>query len=422
MKQPYERIFIGIDVGTSAVRALAIDEQRCELALAEQHFGDADRRNCRHWWSATTNALDALLAQIDRHAVAALAVDGTSGTMLPVDRNGEPLAPAKLYNDRCESAELIERIADAAPADAAVHGASSALARLLEFSAVDGAALILHEADWISSRLSGVVGVSDENNSLKTGYDALARRWPDWLADAGANTSLLPRVVEPGTPIGPLSPAAAKRFELPRHTVVVAGTTDGCASFLATGAEQLGDGVSVLGSTLTIKLLSAHPITAPQYGIYSHRIGDLWLAGGASNSGGAALQQFFSPRQLAELSARINTDTSSGLDYYPLPRRGERFPSNDPQLEPRVTPRPTDDVQFLQGLLEGIAAIEASGYARLAELGGPALTSLRSVGGGANNRAWTDIRQRQLGVPMQPALSSQAAAGTARLAILGAQR
>jgi sugar (pentulose or hexulose) kinase len=59
-------------------------------------------------------------------------------------------------------------------------------------------------------------------------------------------------------------------------------------------------------------------------------------------------------------------------------------------------------------------------YGRLAELGGPALKSLRSVGGGAANPVWTEIRQRRLGVPFLPALSEEAAAGTARLALQGA--
>ncbi|RVC71805.1 carbohydrate kinase, partial [Mesorhizobium sp. M4A.F.Ca.ET.022.05.2.1] len=60
------------------------------------------------------------------------------------------------------------------------------------------------------------------------------------------------------------------------------------------------------------------------------------------------------------------------------------------------------------------------GYRRLAELGSPKLTSVRSVGGGAANAAWTAIRQRKLGVDFVPALSDEAAAGTARLALRGA--
>lgn len=78
--------------------------------------------------------------------------------------------------------------------------------------------------------------------------------------------------------------------------------------------------------------------------------GDQWLVGGASNTGGAVLKQFFSNDQLAHLSAQINADQPSGLDYYPLTKPGERFPVNDPQLQPRLEPRPADDAVFLQGV------------------------------------------------------------------------
>jgi sugar (pentulose or hexulose) kinase len=98
--------------------------------------------------------------------------------------------------------------------------------------------------------------------------------------------------------------------------------------------------VTALGSTLTIKLLSEAPLFAPEYGIYSHRIGDSWLAGGASNSGGKVLAQHFAAERIAELTSRIDAETESGLDYYPLPGKGERFPIADPDLEPRMTPRP----------------------------------------------------------------------------------
>ena len=100
---------------------------------------------------------------------------------------------------------------------------------------------------------------------------------------------------------------------------------------------------------------------------------------------------------------------------------GERFPIADPSLQPRLLPRPDSDADYLKAMLEGIAAIEALGYQRLAELGAPKLTSVRSVGGGAANAAWTEIRRRRLGVDFLPALSDEAAAGTARLALTGAR-
>jgi sugar (pentulose or hexulose) kinase len=168
-----------------------------------------------------------------------------------------------------------------------------------------------------------------------------------------------------------------------------------------------------------LKLASEVPLFAPEYGIYSHRIGDLWLAGGASNVGGAALAQFFSVERLRELSSRINPGLGTGLDYYPLPAPGERFPINDPALAPRLTPRPDDDAVFLQGLFEGIARVEALGYRRLSELGGSGLTKVTTVGGGAANETWRRIRAATLGVPVVASENDEAAVGVARLALSG---
>ena len=254
---------------------------------------------------------------------------------------------------------------------------------------------------------------SDESNALKTGYDAMARRWPDWLARTGLRMELLPKVVACGSVMG----LTSGQFGLPTGVPLVAGVTDGCASFLATGASQPGEGVTALGTTLTIKLLSDRPIYAPEYGIYSHRIGDVWLAGGASNTGGGVLAQHFTADEITELSSRIDPQTDSGLDYYPLPKPGERFPVNDPLMPPRLSPRPEADDKFLHGMLEGIAGIEALGYRRLAELGAPSLTSIRTVGGGAANPNWRAMRERMLDVPSASIASADAASGVARLAL-----
>jgi sugar (pentulose or hexulose) kinase len=173
--------------------------------------------------------------------------------------------------------------------------------------------------------------------------------------------------------------------------------------------------VTSLGSTLVLKQLSQRRIEAPEYGVYSHRYGDLWLVGGASNAGAAVLRRYFDDAQLATLSMRINPLRDSPLDYYPLTKVGERFPVNDARLAPRVAPRPPDDVAFLHGLLQGLARIEAAGYARLAGLGAPPLVRVVSNGGGAKNGVWRAMRERMLAVPVSSASNSEAAYGCALL-------
>jgi hypothetical protein len=274
----------------------------------------------------------------------------------------------------------------------------------------------------VLGRLTGRPGTSDENNALKLGYDPIARCWPRWLAATGLPEQLLPTVLPTGTSVGPIAANVAAELGLPASTLVVAGTTDSTAGAVAAGVAARGDAVTTLGTTLVVKVLSDRPVFAARYGVYSHRLGDLWLVGGASNAGGAVLRQLFTDDELAALSARIDPARASPLDYYPLPRPGERFPVADPALLPRLDPRPADRVAFLHGVLEGLARIEALGYRRLAELGAPFPTRVLTTGGGAVNATWTAIRARHLGVPVSAVADRDAAYGAALLARAGFAR
>lgn len=417
-------LYLGIDFGTGGCRALAIDgagriRAAARAAIAAPRICGAEMtQDPRDWWRALLAALDALLARIERDRVRALAVDGTSATLLFCDARGEPLGPALLYGDRRASRQA-ERIAAVAPPDSAARGAASALAKLLWFAETGHARAArhaLHQADWIAGRLTGRFGHSDWNNCLKLGYDAERLAWPEWLGKLGLRTEWLPEVHPPGAALGRLQAQLAKRLGLCRATLVRAGTTDGVAAFLAAGATQPGEGVTSLGSTLVLKLLSPRPVSSAPHGVYSHRLGNLWLAGGASNAGGAVLAKHFGERRLRELSRRLRPESPTGLDYYPLPAPGERFPVCDAALAPRLEPRPRDEARFLQGILEGIARIEAEGYALLERLGAPRLQAVFTTGGGSRNLAWRVIRARALGVPLARARSQQAAYGAARLA------
>ncbi|MDW9359688.1 carbohydrate kinase [Sinorhizobium meliloti] len=417
------KLVLGIDLGTSGARAVAMTaagEIVASGAARLTAFSD-DHRDPLGWWKAVQAALAQALEAIDGSHICAVGIDGTSGTMLPVAADGAPLATPLMYNDPVGDTAILERIAVHAPKESAAHGATSGLAKLLTFQSLSEVFRVIHQADWIAGHFTGLYDVSDENNALKTGYDPVARNWPEWLARTGARIDLLPDVLPAGAPVATISPAAAEAFGLPSETVIVAGTTDGCASFLATGADRPGDAVSALGTTLTVKMLSDKPLFAPEFGLYSHRIGDMWLAGGASNTGGAVLAAHFSNDRIAELSEQIDPASDTGLDFYPLLKPGERFPVADPAFMPRMEPRPTEDAEFLKAIFEGIAGVERLAYERLVSLGSPALGSIRTVGGGAKNGVWTEIRKRRLAVPFLPVLSEEAAAGAARLALSGAK-
>ncbi|MCK0094124.1 FGGY-family carbohydrate kinase [Yoonia sp. F2084L] len=415
---------LGIDIGTSGVRTAVLDEIGAVVATARAPHVPQDlaRIDAMGWWQAVKDCLKAQFAALDALGfqpgdIARIGVDGTSGTMVLTDSDLRPVTRALMYNSAGFDAEAAV-IARHAPDVHITKGANSALARALRLQAEDTACKavhLLHQADFITAHLLGRGGVSDDNNALKTGYDPETKAWPAWFADTGLNVDLLPTPVAAGAHIGPISPGIAQKLGLSADTQIHAGTTDSIAAFLAAAPLKLGAAVTSLGTTLAIKILSETRVDDPSVGLYSHRLGDFWLAGGASNTGGGVLAALFSAEQLAALSNEIDPTKQSPLDYYPLLKPGERFPINDPDHAPRMTPRPDDDVTFLHGLLESIARIEKQCYDSIAAQGGALPTVLFTAGGGAQNAVWTAMRSRVLGMPLQKADQTEASVGIARL-------
>jgi len=410
--------YLGIDFGTSGARAIAIDQHNQIQAQTLVEFEESHQT--ADLWQHTLFTLIEQLPLAVRQQTQAIAVNGTSGTVLLCDTQGQPVSEPLLYND-ARAVEVMDQVRAIAPPKHTVLSPTSSLAKLLWLmkrwrdGEAGGGWVFLHQADWLGFLLHGRLGISDYHNALKLGYDVKRLGYPDWLQQLSLPLQL-PQVVAPGAVIGQVRQAVGDRFHLPPSCIVRAGTTDSIAAFLASGANSPGAAVTSLGSTLVLKLLSHTRIENADYGLYSHRLGDLWLVGGASNTGGAVLRQFFSNAELLQLSAAIPTERESSLDYYPLIKPGERFPVNDPGLPPRLTPRPADPVEFLHGLLESMARIEAKGYALLQQLGATPLTCVYTAGGGAKNQAWTKLRSRHLGLPILPSQQTQAAYGTALLA------
>jgi len=415
------RRFVGIDLGTSGLRLVVLDTTGACVLQLRRRWPDGGERVPEAWLKAVRSLLRVAVQRIP-HEPVALAVDGTSGSLLLIDSAGTPRTPALMYDD-ARAVHEAARLDAIAPRDTAAHGATASAAKLLWLRAqgnVTGAARALHQAEWITGHLCGDFRHGDENNALKLGYDPTIGEWPAWWRDElGADAALLPEVVPTGTPLGRIARAWARDVGLHPHSQVVAGTTDSIAGFLATGVNDTHTGVTSLGSTLVVKQLCDRPLFEPETGVYSHRVLGRWLVGGASNSGGAVLARHFQPEVLKRLSAELDPGADSGLDFYPLVAPGERFPVHDPLYPPRLAPRPPDDALFLHGMLEGMARIEATGYRRLAALGARPIDRIVTVGGGAHNAAWTSIRSRLNGVPIDVAPHDEAAWGAALLAMHG---
>ncbi len=441
-------LYLGLDFGTSGARVAVVAADGLVVFQAGCDYGDGsqavvqpreprDRPYRPQVWQRVLWQLLSAVPVEYRQRLAAIALDGTSSTVLLCDPSGQPLLEPLMYNDD-RGQVLLETIAAIAPPQHTVLSATSSLAKLLWWQShytdqladpVPAQLYLLHQADWLGWLLHGQLGVTDYHNALKLGYDVQQLVYPNWLItgiksahhpEASGNSVWdrlrLPQVVAPGTPVGTVQAEIAAQFQLPATCQICAGTTDSIAAFLASGASTPGTAVTSLGSTLVIKLLSHTPVTDSRSGVYSHRWGDRWLVGGASNTGGAVLRQFFTDQQLVQLSDRIDPTVPSPLDYYPLPKPGERFPINDPQLLPRLSPRPDDPVTFLHGLLQSMARIEALAYRQLTALGATAVTQVYTAGGGAGNPVWTRIRAMELGVPVTASLHTDAAVGAALLA------
>ena len=427
-------LYLGIDFGTSGVRAIAINNQAQVIANTQLPLPSPKKvansgieQEPHIWWEIFCELIKLLREKITLTDVKSISIDGTSGTVLLTDSAGNPLAPALMYNDS-RAIDYVKELNSIAPSATPVLQAGAGLPKLMwlyDQPCSNQAQHALHQSDWIMGKLSGDFAASDSNNCLKTGYDIDKNHWPDWIKDTNVPVLHLPGVYKPGTSISTVKQSIATELGFSETLQVVSGTTDSTAALIATGANKIGDAVTSLGSTLVMKVIHDKPISNKDYGIYSQPYyinNELkWLVGGASNSGGAILRKYFTDDELSALSNQIDTKQACALDYYPLLQPGERFPFNDPDKQPVITPRPDDDVEFLYGLFNGIANIEKLAYQRLAEFGAPYPNRIFSVGGGSINPVWTLIRQRKLNCEMIKPEHTDAAYGAALLALRGAK-
>jgi sugar (pentulose or hexulose) kinase len=413
---------LGLDLGTSGLRLALLDAAgEVHTELSSPYPGPFE--DPRSWQEGLISLLERIPAR-ERARVHALAIDGTSGTLLVCRPDGALLAGelgrALPYHRSCpEQAAAASRLSGAAAGTpGAAAGASGSLARALHLlgiaaaTGVEGPLLLRHQADWLMGWILDDWRWGEEGNNLRLGWDPALGRWQGRIAQQSWSAGL-PGILPSGSVVGPLAPGRAARLGLPPHCRVVAGSTDANAGVLA-AAPETGDGVTVLGTTLVLKQFVPSPLAGA--GVSCHRVDGRWLAGGASNAGAGVLRRFFSDTLVAELSRQIDPETPSGLTLRPMPCTGERFPVDDPFLEPVLEPRPVSDALYLQALLEGLTAIELAGWRRLAELGAPPVRRILTIGGGARNPQWRRLRQRALGIPVLNRPHCTAALGMARLA------
>ena len=438
-------IFIGIDVGTGGVRALAVTETGQIVGRSSVAFDSAILvpQEGRHeqppeaWWQAVCRATSTLVGRLAAYnvppeALAGVSVDGTSGTIVPLDIRGEPLRPAMMYNDprsTVEAEELNRAAGDFCDRLGYRFKSSFALAKIAwlknnEPAVFDKAALFAHQADYIIGKLTGRFGVSDYSNALKTGYDLIDECWPDWIDRHLNVTDRFPQVVAPGTKISTVSAAASAKTGLRQGLPVVTGASDGTAACLASGAGHPGDYNTTLGTTLVFKCISRSICRHPDGLIYCHKLpGGLWLPGAASNTGCEWMGTMFGGSDVAAMDAAAASRLPCAEVVYPLARTGERFPFASESARPffvsRTESGPRDPADRYAGCLQGVAFVERLAYDVIDGVTGTSGGQVFSTGGGSLSDVWmqcrADVTNREIHRPECP----ESALGTAVLAAAG---
>ncbi|WP_327589287.1 FGGY family carbohydrate kinase [Nonomuraea sp. NBC_00507] len=425
-------VWIGIDLGTQSVRAMAVGEGGEVLGaagrpLTSRRDGPRHEQDPEEWWRALASATREALRDVPSSLVAGVAVAATSGTILLTDTAGRPLTPALMYDDRRADAERVNEVGAGVWERLGYRRMQPnwALPKLLWLLRdAPAGARPAHQNDFVNRRLTGHEVPTDLSNALKTGVDLIEERWPAEVLDL-VPPEILPEVVRPGTRLGVVCAAAAEETGLPAGTPVIAGMTDGCAAQLGAGATRTGSWNSVLGTTLVLKGVTKELLHDPLGVVYSHRAPDgSWLPGGASSTGAGALTRDLPGRDLDALStqatARLRVTSGERLlsvpVTYPLVSRGERFPFDAPAAETFTLGEPADDVERYAAILLGAAFVERLCFDHLDLLGAPVDGEVILTGGATRSAFWNQLRADVLGRPVTLRENAEPALGMAVLA------
>lgn len=431
-------LFMGIDIGTQGTRVIVSDKtggiaasasvslQTLNLASIPDHY----EQSPDVWWKSTAEAIAATIGELKNKGfkpsdILAVSVDGTSGTILPIDNENNPLSNGMMYNDMRSKNETLE-----VRSLSGIHeqkmglrfNASFALPKMLWIKKnmpkiYENSRLIIHQADYIVGKLCGEYGRSDYSNSLKTGYDLIDDCWPDYMVELGIDRTKLPVITAPGEIIGRVSQEAAKELGLSVHTLVTAGATDGYASALAAGAVHVGSWATIIGTTLVLKGVSQSIVIDKTGSSYCHKLpSGSWMVGGASNVGGRCLNNRFSKEEFKLLDTSVDRLSPTGVLIYPLTGKGERYPFVDPSAQEFIVGDVYDSRVMYTALMEGVGYVERLAYDLNKKMGCTIGDEIYTSGGACRSDEWLRIRASIMNRSLKVPVVVDAAMGSAILA------
>ena len=389
----HENYFGGLDFGTSGVR-LSIINNKKDIVYSSSDSEGYDLNKPKSWLLICEALLSDIPYEI-KLKLKRISVSGTSGTLLACQIDGNILGDAIPYNAICD--ENRQQLKTIAGQNKFLNNPFSSLAKALKLIDMYGQDIILrHQSDWISGWLMNNWLFGEEGNNIKLGWNIIENSWPENFK-LNPWHNCLPEIKKSGFIVGIINKKLVQKLKLNSELLIVAGTTDSNAAFIASEIKQ-DEGLTILGTTLVLKKFIREPINYP--GVSMHRVNKEWICGGASNAGCGILSKFFSNSEIEDLSKQINPLKETNLKYLPLNCKGERFPVNNPLLKPILEPRPVSDALFLQAIFEGLATIELNGWNKIKELTGSFPKKIITIGGGAKNPQFRSIRQKKLMIPI----------------------
>ncbi|MXQ11642.1 xylulokinase [Microvirga makkahensis] len=436
--------YLGLDMGTSAVKAIIVDEQQRTIAETTIPLDISRPRNLwseqdpEAWWLAVQAAIGALRSQTPAvlTRIEAIGLSGQMHGAVLIGERDQPLRPAILWNDGRsvrEAEELGEKHPDLSRTMGVIPMPGLTAPKLLwlarhEPEIFGAIRKVILPKDYIRLRMTGSCATEMSDAAGTWWLDEATRDWSDEaLAATGLNRTHMPDLVEGSAPCGMLRREIAEEWGMQSGIVVAGGAGDVAAGAAALGAIEDGSAFISLGTSGQFFVTTRDFKPAPETLIHSfcHALPDRWFQMAAMLNGASCLAWVAGllNAEMAELLRSTETAYRGPASQLFLPYlAGERTPHNDPYargvffgLSPQA--QRTD---LAQAVLEGVAFSFADAKACLQHAGTP-LACAGLIGGGSRSAFWARILANVLNIPLVRYQGDKGPAfGAARLARLAA--
>ena len=403
-------LYIGVDLGTSAVKMLLMQADGMIKKMVSKEYPLSfpkpgwSEQNPSDWWQACVAGIRELTADADRSQVAGISFGGQMHGLVALDDKDEVIRPAILWNDGRTTKEtnyLNETIGKEKLSryTANIAFAGFTAPKLLwmkkqEPEQFKKIAKIMLPKDYIAYKLTGVhsTDVSDASGMLL--MDVRGKCWSDEMLEiCGISRRQLPKIYESYEPVGTLLPETAKMLDLPQTVVVAAGAGDNAAAAVGTGTVGDGNCNLSLGTSGTVFIASERFVADSHNALhaFAHADGHYHLMGCMLSA--ASCNKWWMEDILGtkEFAAQQEAITKLGENHvYFLPYlMGERSPHNDPSARGTFIGMTMDTTRadLTQAVLEGVAFALRDSF-EVAKLLGIRIERTKICGGGAKSALW----------------------------------